>query len=359
MFKRIIVGLAGLALWATAGTVAAADAHVNSMSYSTQAIYGFDVINVYSSDGQQWDTFSGPPVKFGAIVNVDTRWPGYVWQWAVLNGYCVDAGCQQNPTIWTEGTSVRDLSLSRTFEIAMDDIPISDSTGIAAIPLGDEVLQTCNDNLSVNGATLLHTFSRAVPTSFSVDTDRRLAGPNPSEVIADHHEPFRVGDETRQDSFQVQVRCNPYQDDFDVDDDVVGVQNMEVFLATFSNAITRPDAFRTCRQGRILVRATTDQEGPVAVRLFTDVNGVTENEYILMWSSDVGSGVYEAEVERWVSVSETSLLQAMAQSENGGIVGMNSGWHQLQLACDTGTDDFADRDPPPDLPGKGGGFTSD
>jgi hypothetical protein len=248
--------------------------------------------------------------------------------------------------------------MSRTFELAMEDIPISDGAGIATVPLGDEILQTCNDNLSVNGATLLHTFNRAVTTSFSVDTDKRVGGPNPAEVVDDHHRSFHIGDETRQDSFQVRVRCNPFQDNFDVDDDVVGVEDLELFLATFSNAVTHPNAFKTCRQGRVLVRATTDQEGPVALRLFTDVNGVVEEEFILMWSSDVGSGVYEAEVERWVSVSESSLLQAMAQDEIGGMVGMSSGWRQLQLACDTGTDDFTDDNPSPEQPSKGGGLIS-
>lgn len=48
------------------------------MSYDTQAVFEFNVINVWSSDGQEWDTFAGKPVKFSANMEVDARWPGYV-----------------------------------------------------------------------------------------------------------------------------------------------------------------------------------------------------------------------------------------------------------------------------------------
>lgn len=350
--------LSGIVLWAVAAAAAAEDAHINSMSYSTQAIYGFDEINVYSSDGQQWDTFSGAPLKFAAWMDVDTRWPGYVASMGVLNGLCVDGACAQNPIIDVDWiVNERDIHWSRVYEIAMSDIPVSTGGSSAPIPLGDEILQACNQHLTANGATVLATFGRSVPTSFSVNTRKALIAGNDNVPPEADYEPtpYGAGDETRQDAFQVQVRCNPYilEGHFVPTPEV---EDVELFLATFSNAVTRPDAFRTCKQGRILVRITTEDEGAVAFRLWTDVNGSLEDDLIQTWSAEVGSGVYQAEFERWVSVSETSQLQAMALVENGGIPGLNSGWESLPLECVTGSDQLTD-DLPSDVPvrvGRGG-----
>lgn len=60
---------------------------------------------------------------------------------------------------------------------------------------------------------------------------------------------------------------------------------------------------------------------------------------------------------RWVSVSETSQLQAMAQNESG-LVGESSGWKLIDLECVTGSDQLTGGSSPPDLPGKGGGLIS-
>jgi hypothetical protein len=153
------------------------------MSYSTQAIYGYDVINVYSSDGVEWDTLDGPPLKFGALMEVDTRWPGYIGSMGVLNGYCVDGGCASNPVIHADPSVMeRDIHQSRTFEIAMEDVPISNAGGIATIALGDQVLDICNDHLTANGATSLYAFSHDVTTSFSVNTGKSVRL-NPPEVV--------------------------------------------------------------------------------------------------------------------------------------------------------------------------------
>jgi len=349
MFKQSIRIVSGLFAWSLAGAVVAEDAHVNSMSYSTQAVYGYDVVGVYSSDGLEWDTLDGPPIRFSASMAVDTRWPGYVQAMGVFNGYCVDSGCASNPLIATEYNVLeRDMNWNRVFDIAMEDIPVSDAGGIATIPLGDDILDTCNDHLTANGATSLYTFNHDVPTSFSVNTAKGIRIP-PAEVLDPETEPdFNGGDETRQASFSVQVRCNPYvQDAFFVP---APVEDVELFLATFSNALTHPDAFRTCQQGRILARVTTEYAGPVAVHLWTELDGVVEDEIIQTWSTDIGSGVYEAEVERWVSVSEAIELNAMAVVDYAGPAGWSSGWKSLMLDCDTGVGDFTGSRGPIGLP---------
>lgn len=356
MSRHSMTVLAGLALAAlSSGPASAEDAHINSMSYSVHAVPGFAVINVHSSDGLQWDTIAGPPLKFTADMDVDTKWPGYVAGLGIFNGFCVDGGCAQKPPIYTAGVSSRDLHWFAELELPMEDIPVSTEDGFAVIPLGDDILEVCNGNLSVNGATDLYVFNFNLWTSFSVNTGKHVSGNLPPAEVHEGDYPFAGGDETRQDSFVVHVRCNPFDEDFD--DDVpnqdYNIEAVNLYLSTFSNEVTNPDPDTECRKGRILVRVTTNQAGPVAMRLWTAMPAV-EDEYIETWSSHVGSGVYEAEIVRWVSVYETTLLQAMVEVENG-IFDLQDGWDDLVLECITDTPDFTIGDPPDDDQRRGPG----
>lgn len=355
MIRTTLAALLGCLLLGASGAALAEDAKIKSMSYSTYPVTGFGTINVYSSDGQQWDTLAGPPVKFTAAMEVDTKWPGYVEKWGIFNGLCMNLQCSQNPLIWAEGNNTRDLSENGQFEIGMDEIPVSND-GIATIPLGDEILAACNEHLSVAGAASLHVFNRNLWTSFSVDTDKMVGDPtnNPVEIPTPgvDHVGFNGGDATKQAPMIVEVRCNPYNPDFDADvpNQDFAVEEVEMFLSTFSDAVTHPDADTTCRKGRVLVRVTTNQAGPVAMRLYTIAPGYNE-EYIETWSSHVGSGVYEAEVIRWLSVDETTYVQALAEVENG-VFDLQAGWDGLTLEC---TEDTPDYVAPGRAPGDGPG----
>ena len=61
------------------------------------------------------------------------------------------------------------------------------------------------------------------------------------------------------------------------------------------------------------------------------------------WSSHVGSGTYQAELTKWVSVSSDSQLSAMAEVLNdaNGYGGMTSDWKYLDLDCRFGPGDKA------------------
>lgn len=363
MIKRMILPFAGIIMGAMAMPAVAEDAKINSMSYTASAINGHDVIHVYSSDGQDWDTISGPPLKFTANMDVDTQWPGYVDSYGVFLGQCVDTACAQNPLLRSMiNIYERDFQLSRNVEILMDQIPVSSDQGIAIIPLGDQILNTCNEHQQPGGPTALYTYDQPIWTSFSVNTRKAIQMPSNPYGKGTDSAPwpdFNGGDETRQDTFVAQVECHPYADDFDDDPNQdFDVEDVELFLSTFSNEVTHPDPDTECRKGRILVRVTTNQAGPVSLRLWTAGVGPLQDEYIQAWSSHVGSGVYQAEVIRWVSVSETSLLESMVEVDFG-FVGLQDGWDDLVLECITDTPDFAPGDSPADGPRRGGGnFTS-
>ena len=124
-----------------------------------------------------------------------------------------------------------------------------------------------------------------------------------------------------------------------------------LFLSTFSNEYTQPDPDTMCKKGRILVRVRTNQAGPVAMRLKKDGDVPADEEFIETWSSHVGSGVYEAEVIKWVSVMQTSDLEAFVEV-NSGYGWLPDGWENIRLECITDTPDFAPNPSPDDNPGR-------
>ena len=119
------------------------------------------------------------------------------------------------------------------------------------------------------------------------------------------------------------------------------VESVKIFMSTFSGAFSYPDEDTQCQRGRILTRVRTNKAGPVFVRLFTKGHdNITHSEYIPAWSFSVGSGVYEAEIERWMETDVSSSIFARVEVENDGYEHLNDGWEILPLQCVTNTPDF-------------------
>ena len=327
--------LAGaLTLGAAPSTALAKDAVIQTIDHSLGTNITSNVVNVYSSDGTEWDTLSGPPLKFTAIFDIDTQWPGYIKSWALFLGACNEVSCTNNPNLHANLNYVaRSLFDSMLIEIPMAWIPVSNE-GIATIPLGDEILEACND-LSIS-PTQNHSFTRYMPTTLVANTDT-YAGviynnylPN---VAVQTPQDYGTGDVSHTTNTVIEVHCNAYEEDLgDVPNDGLQIQDLEMFLSTFSNAFSYPEPDIECQKGRILLRVTTNEAGPVELRLWTQTDGPEEFEYIQTWSSHVGSGLYQAEIIRWVEVDESVELQAMAETVNGS-AGWSTGWDFLTLHC--------------------------
>jgi hypothetical protein len=357
MFRKALFPLTAILLGTAAGTAAAEDAAIKSMTYSTAAVPGFNEINVYSSDGVQWDTFYGPPLKFTAIGAVDTRFPGYIDSMGIFLGYCFNTGCSGYPLLFLRSNVLeRDMLLNRQIEAYVEDIPISDDNGIAVNPLGDQILSLCNETMGPSGPVNDHSFGIGVWTSMSVNTRRATQIPTDTFGQNEYDGPpwpdYNGGDATAQDTFIATVHCHAYDDDLDdVPNQDFYVEDVQLFLSTFSNEYTQPDPDTQCKKGRILVRVRTNQAGPVAMKLKKGGDVQAGEEFIETWSSHVGSGVYEAEVIRWVSVMQTSDLDAFVEvnSANGWLP---DGWETIRLECITDTPDFAPNPSPDDNPGR-------
>lgn len=111
------------------------------------------------------------------------------------------------------------------------------------------------------------------------------------------------------------------------------VQELEMFLSTFSDAVSNPEPDVECKKGRVLLRAKTNQAGPVEFHLWTQVGAEPmQDEYIPAMASHIGSGNYEAQAVRWLTTTETADMQALVEVDDG-FVGLTDGWVSLLLEC--------------------------
>ncbi len=311
-------------------------ATLQQFDYQAAPIFGFDNIHVYSSDGQSWDTFAGAPVKFAALLNAKVNSQHYIVEWKLFLGYCADNGAclnPQHPILAQEVVAADKVNKWRQITLDMNSVPQQTNPGSFA----DTVLDLCNEELQpVSGANQNHSFNIGFQTTMGLDT----------------HEPGYISkpdvDFVAHDLIPVRVNCHAYQIDsseLDVPDQTVEPEQVELFLSTFANEYTYPEDKKQCKKGRVLVRVTTDQPGPVDVRLWTlGVDG-PDSEFVQAWSSHVGSGEYQAEYVKWVTVSDDAELQAMAEVLNNGqgFGGLQSEWKYLPLECRVDTPDLTTR----------------
>src|SRR5688572_23094222 len=96
--RSLLAGIGGAAL--ATGVALAEDAHVNSMTFDVSSPYQMAVVNVTSSNGKRWDTILPGNVGFHAIMQVDTRHPGYVERAGIFLGKCTNTDCANNPRVF-------------------------------------------------------------------------------------------------------------------------------------------------------------------------------------------------------------------------------------------------------------------
>jgi hypothetical protein len=111
------------------------------------------------------------------------------------------------------------------------------------------------------------------------------------------------------------------------------VKGIELFLSTYSNATTEPNAATTCKKGRVLVRLKASKAGNAKFQLWTQVgDGAMTSKVIDAWAFHDGNGGFKAEHIEWVSVDKTSVLQAKAEELVSGF-GTSTAWKDITLQC--------------------------
>ena len=257
--KAVLKGaaLAALLSGALAGNAAAEDAKIKSASFSIQPVYQGDEIVVTSSDGAKWDTISSKALKLSANMLVDTKHPGYVAQIGILLGGCHNTGCYNNPVMYYESVSSRDINVNRVFDFPGNKIPVSTS-GVAVPSYGDEILSACNNHLQADGATKTYSFNKLMTASFSANTRKDHVTLPPAEVHAGPGYPdYNGGDVTRQAQFAVKVTCKAH-----------AFQVKSVDLNVSVNP-AEPGQQGSCpAKGMVAVSIPTNREGPVKFQLY-------------------------------------------------------------------------------------------
>jgi len=340
--RAVLKGVTMAALLSGALAVNAAaeeNAKIKSASFLIQPVYQGDEIRVTSSDGKKWDTIDAKALKLSATMKVDTKYPGYVDAYGILLGACFNTGCHNNPVMFYGRSTSRDINHNEVLSFPGNKIPVS-TNGIAVPGFGDEILNSCNSQLTSDGATKAYSFSKLLTASFSANT-RKGKPPRRVEVsgLPDGEYPdYNGGDVTRQAKFTVRVTCvpkilrSPGASLDEPDDPNYSVKGVKLFLSTFSHATTNPNPGVVCKKGRILARLTTTKTGPVKFKLWTKLgNEPMQSQFVEAWSSQSGSE-YKAEFTKWVSVSKTSNLKAMVEDMTNPI-GESTGWKDIMLHC--------------------------
>ncbi len=314
-------------------------------SFSVSPVAGSNTINVYSSDGAQWDTLSGPPIKFSNSIIAKMKWRDRITGWALYLGYCEGNTCLNFPKISGANPYVAELGLWEQVTLPMASIP----TGLTYTNVGNAILSACNQGLTPSvGALDDQTFNMGIQITAGLETEAHQVFPDPPAGGAGGpgYDSMEAVHYAKHDLLPLSINCHGYDfqsSEFDVEDQIVTSEEVELFLSTFSHAHTQPNAHTTCQKGRALVRVTTDVEGPVDVRLWT--LGVNEASSHLLsgWASHVGSGVYQADITKWVTVNSSSTLMAMAEVLNNanGFGGHSTQWKNLDLNCSSGPGDKA------------------
>nr|MBA3448807.1 hypothetical protein [Pseudaminobacter sp.] len=194
---KCTVAAVALAAAALSATPALSDkAELKSMSFNAESAN--TTIHVISTDGQKWNKLKSGNVQFWGHMKIDTKYPGMIWDAAVVLADCDDSGCNALPRIWSEQIIERDFNDQENFTFDTSKLPVS-GTGIT---LADQIIAQCNAHLQADGPTKSHSFAHELPATLVADTGETWGD---VDNIPDEAEfgdwPYPVGevDETRTD----------------------------------------------------------------------------------------------------------------------------------------------------------------
>ncbi len=229
-----------------------------------------------------------------------------------------------------------------SFDVSTDDYPQGLTQNLEA----QKIFQACTDRTRGSFHNSDVTFTHSMKVTLSLDfTGEKGPGFNVAQVVNhDWWDDFSV---------PVEVTCKP-EDQPQMPGGITHnmgefrTTGIDLFLSTFSNAVSQPNPATTCKKARVLVRVKTSKAGPAKFKLWTRVgNGPLTSKVVDAWSSHDGNGGFNAEHTEWISVDHPTPVQAMAE-DMVNAVGQTTQWKNITLQC-TGAGGN----------GGGGGFTVD
>ena len=338
-FRCTAAALALVAAALTATPAAAEKANLKSISFNAESVN--TTLEVTSSDGQKWDTIKAGNVQFWGHMKVDTKWPGYVVEVAVVLGHCANSSCAYYPLIWSDGVGARDYNHQTNFSFSTSKIPVSSATGIAVVPYGDHIISKCNQHLAADGPTKSHSFTQQFDATMVVDTDKAVLNSNMLvEANADWPAFPHEFDHMRSDTFEVQVVCKPVikpaTNDVAFDHGAFDVKDVKLFLTTYQSNQPGSNPGTVCPALKVTSRAQANQAGPVSMRIWRQKNGgPITSEFQQVWASfDAVKNGYFATHETWENVGTTSHFQFKTEIvDNASPFAPFDGWKDIMVHC--------------------------
>ena len=325
------------AITLTTTPVFAEKAGLNSMSFDAKDASG--VIHVISTDKAKWNQIKPGAIQFNARMKINTKYPGYVDDVAVLLGECAGGFCAGVlPVLWSDSIVERDYDRTEGVSLSTLNIGVS-GTGIT---LGDQIIARCNAKLQPDGPTKSHGFTHELPLAFIADTGETWGDidnqPDEAQLGSWPHRPNET-DHVRTDTLSVQVICDPVvkspTNDLKHDFGDFDVESVKLFLTTYQNTQPGSNPGTVCPALKVTSRAKANQAGPVTMRIWRQKdNGPITSEVKQAWASfDAAKNGYFATYAKWEDVGTTSYFQYRTEIVEDSVFPPFDGWKDITVHC--------------------------
>ena len=337
--RNSVAALALAAATIAVSPALAEQANLKSMSFDAQGIGA--TIHVISTDGQTWNKLKAGPVGLTGHMKVNTKWPGFVAQVAVVLGVCGPNQCGPFPSIWSDTADSRDYDNTEAMSFDASQIPLSSDTGIAILSFGDQVIRKCNEGLQADGPTKRHSFTHPIDLTFAANTgiDHNMNN-NVYEATGNPWPESAHGmDKAAHDKLDVQVVCDPVikspTSELKHDFGDFDVENVKLFLTTYQSNQPGSNPGTVCPAFKVTSRAQANQAGPVTMRIWRQKDGgpITSDVQQAWASFDAAKNGYFATYEKWEDVGTTSYFQFKTEIVEEGPFGPFDGWKDITVHC--------------------------
>lgn len=304
------------------GATVAQAASVESVQLTFNSTGGITAI---AEDGQTYSKLESTELMFHGSLHLamDT---GKVEGFKIYNGACAGLcpnGIGYSALFFYSVGQTDNIDKDFSFGVSADDYPQGLSQNLEAGKIFKACSERMQNSIVQNDVTFLHLMKVTLSLDFAE------SGEALGSYSHDWWKAFPV---------PVRVTCKPLDQQhapggIAQDMGEFKTTDIDLFLSTFAGATTSPNPATVCKKGRVLVRAKTSKAGPAKFKLWTKVgNAPMTSKVVDAWSSHDGNGGFEAEHIEWVSVDETTQIQAMAEDMVNG-VGQSTNWKNLTLHC--------------------------
>jgi len=309
-----------------AGSPSANAAKVKS---ATLNLSSSDEIVVIAEDGANYSKLESSDLTFAGNVSVRMKF-GRVKRVSIALGTCGGSLCGQGgfPKLFDRDVpgayGSRKFDKDISFTVPTDQFPQGLSNNVEAANIFHACAQRSGQTLGSNDVTFTHN----VKVTLGLDLSE-------GNFMVFGFDPF---EHTTHDSVPITVRCkalkrSPVAGDFQNDPGEFKVKDIKLALSTFPSAVSHPNPATVCKKGWVNVKLTATKAGATQFRLWTKIGGAAAtSKVVLAWASHDGNGKFKAEHSEWVSVSQTSTLQAKTEEMINGVA-LATPWKSVSLQC--------------------------